>query len=195
MERRDIESDEQKIAEFKADLEEWARLHKLKITNIKGWTDIKIAWMALNDRKCACDPDNRKCPCHKGLDEIDRELFDGKCIVCEENRLPALQSHHINPDIKVHRWSEISRNWSIKEIVENYIIKEEIVFICGNCHAMESSKNFENNVEEILGENFVKEIQDDYDRIYESIAKHSERIRKFKKGDINPQIVDYLSED
>lgn len=123
------------------------------------------------------------------------QLFDGKCIVCEEKRLPTLQTHHTNPDIKEHKWSEISKNWNIKELIEDFVIKEEIVFICGNCHAMESTKNFENHIEEILGVENIQEIQDDYVKIHRAIAKHTERIKKIKNGYIDLQINDYLNED
>ena len=126
---------------------------------------------------------------------VIEQLFDGKCIACGEKRLPALQTHHTNPDIKVYKWSEISRNWNIKELVNDFIIKEEIVFICGNCHAMEGSKNFMNNVEKILGEEHSQEIQEDYDKIYRAIAEHSENIRKIKNGNKKLQINDYLNED
>lgn len=65
------------ISDFKKRLELYAKEHGLKITNIKGWTESKIAWIALNDNKCGCAPDKRKCPCPEGLEEVKRK---GKCL-------------------------------------------------------------------------------------------------------------------
>lgn len=70
----EVIAEEQKIIdEFIIDIEKYAKEHKLIISNIKGWTKNKIEWMALNDRKCACDPGNRICPCQTGLDEINNK--------------------------------------------------------------------------------------------------------------------------
>lgn len=64
------EEDEKKIAEFRKEIEEYASAHDLLITDIKGWTEPKIEWMALNDRLCACVRDgSRHCPCPDGLIE------------------------------------------------------------------------------------------------------------------------------
>ena len=64
------------IQEFKKDIEAYAEKQGLVINNIKGWTDSKIEWMALNDRKCACAPDKRHCPCPEGLKEVEK---NGTC--------------------------------------------------------------------------------------------------------------------
>lgn len=65
------------ISDFRKRLELYAKEHNLRITNIKGWTEPKIVWMALNERKCGCAPDKRKCPCPEGLDEVK---VKGKCL-------------------------------------------------------------------------------------------------------------------
>ena len=70
------EDDERKVVEFRKELEEYAEANNLLITNIKGWTDGSIRWMALNDRKCHCVPDKRRCPCPEGLIEARTK---GKC--------------------------------------------------------------------------------------------------------------------
>lgn len=65
------------IDEFRKKLELYAKEKNIKITNIKGWTVHKIKWMALNEEKCCCAPDKRKCPCEEGLDEV---MSKGKCL-------------------------------------------------------------------------------------------------------------------
>ena len=65
------------ISDFRNKLEVYAKEHHLRITNIKGWTDPKIEWMALNEEKCGCAPDKRICPCKEGLIEVEKK---GKCL-------------------------------------------------------------------------------------------------------------------
>ncbi len=72
----DVESDAEKLFNFKVDLKAYADKHGLKVLDEKGWTKGKIKWMALNDRKCACAPDTRVCPCQEGLIEIEQT---GRC--------------------------------------------------------------------------------------------------------------------
>ena len=47
------------IQSFRKYLEAYAKEKGLKILDVKGWTNSKIEWMALNDRKCACRPVGR----------------------------------------------------------------------------------------------------------------------------------------
>lgn len=65
------------ISSFRKYIEAYAKEKGLKILDVKGWTSSKIEWMALNDRKCACRPDKRVCPCIEGLIEIEKK---GKCL-------------------------------------------------------------------------------------------------------------------
>ena len=65
------------IQSFRKYLEAYAKEKGLMILDVKGWTNSKIEWMALNDRKCACRPDKRICPCPEGLIEIEKK---GKCL-------------------------------------------------------------------------------------------------------------------
>lgn len=73
----EISDDDILIKNFRANLELYAKEHNLKITDIKGWTEHKLVWMALNDNKCGCAPDKRRCPCKEGLIEIEKK---GKCL-------------------------------------------------------------------------------------------------------------------
>lgn len=73
---KELEESQKIVDEFRKDLEKYAKEHKLIISNIKGWTKNKVEWMALNGRKCACDPNNRVCPCPTGLIEISEK---GRC--------------------------------------------------------------------------------------------------------------------
>ncbi len=70
-------AEDEMIKTFRERLNLHAKEYNLKITNIKGWTEPKIVWMALNDWKCGCAPDKRKCPCKEGLIEIEKK---GKCL-------------------------------------------------------------------------------------------------------------------
>jgi len=72
-------TDEDKIKEFRDMLEQYTLENGLKINQIKGWTDGKIEWMALNDNKCCCRPKDRICPCPEGLVEIKTES-DHQCL-------------------------------------------------------------------------------------------------------------------
>ena len=75
----ELTDDEEKIKAFRTMLEEYAVEHGLKITNIKSWTEPKIRWMALNDNKCCCSPDDRVCPCEEGVHEAKTEQ-DHMCL-------------------------------------------------------------------------------------------------------------------
>jgi len=126
---------------------------------------------------------------------VIEQVFNGKCISCEEDRLPSLQTHHTDQDLKVHRWGDISRKWNIKELINEYIIEEECVCLCGNCHAMITTKNFENNVEEVLGVKYVQEIKADYNKIKVAIMKNTNRIKKIKKGLAKLSVKDHLNDE
>jgi len=71
----DVEQDT--VNKFREYIEAYAQEKGLKILNVKGWTDSKIEWMALNGRKCACRPDKRVCPCPEGLVEVEKK---GHCL-------------------------------------------------------------------------------------------------------------------
>lgn len=71
-------TDEEKIEAFRSMLEEHAEEHDLEITDIKGWTEPKIKWMALNDNKCCCSPMDRICPCDKGI--VEARTDDHMCL-------------------------------------------------------------------------------------------------------------------
>ena len=79
MKMKDLDEDQTKLVNaFMKVLEKWAKLNKLVITEVKGWTEPTIIWMALNDRKCHCVPKERKCPCKEGLEEC-RTMGDHEC--------------------------------------------------------------------------------------------------------------------
>jgi len=126
---------------------------------------------------------------------VIEQVFNGRCISCGEDRLPSLQTHHTNQDLKVHKWGNISRKWNIKELINDFIIQEECVCLCGNCHAMLNTTNFEKNVEKVLGEQYIQEVKADYNKINSAIMKNLNRIKKIKNGIIKLTIKDYLNED
>jgi len=126
---------------------------------------------------------------------VIEQVFNGKCISCGEGRLPSLQVHHTNQNLKVHKWGDVSRKWNIKKLINEYIIEEECVCLCGNCHAMINTKNFENNIEEVLGEKYIQEVEADYNKINRAIMKNTNRIKKIKKCLIKLVVKDHLNED
>ncbi len=126
---------------------------------------------------------------------VIEQVFNGMCISCAEKRLPSLQMHHTNQDLKVHRWGDISRKWNIKELINDFVIEEECVCLCGNCHAMLNTINFEKNVGKVLGEKYVLEVKADYNKIKGAIMKNSSRIKKIKKSIIKLNVKDHLNEE
>lgn len=69
--------EQEAIDKFREYIGAYAKEKGLKILNVKGWTNGKIEWMALNGKKCACKPDERVCPCPEGLVEVEKK---GKCL-------------------------------------------------------------------------------------------------------------------
>jgi len=69
------------IKEFREELEIYAKTNNLTITDIKSWTENKISWMALNDRKCCCRPETRHCPCPEGLVEVKESTKMCTCSI------------------------------------------------------------------------------------------------------------------
>ena len=126
---------------------------------------------------------------------VIEQVFNGKCISCGESRLPSLQAHHTNQDLKVHKWGDVSRKWNIKKLINDFIIEEECVCLCGNCHAMINTKNFKNNVKEVLGEKYVQEVKADYYKINKAIKNYTNRIKKIKNGIFKLNIKDHLNDE
>jgi len=81
----DFTEEGEEVQAFYEDLKKYAKKHGLVITNIKGWTRGRIIRMARNDRRCACRPKQRTCPCPEGLEEC-RTAKDHECI-CSVFRL------------------------------------------------------------------------------------------------------------
>ncbi|MFH1764773.1 MAG: hypothetical protein ABIF09_11330, partial [Gemmatimonadota bacterium] len=75
------------VDKFRKMLEKYADQHGLKITDIPGWTEGKIAGMALDpDHKCSCDPSRGRCPCKQGLQEcLNGSDHTCKCSVFERD--------------------------------------------------------------------------------------------------------------
>lgn len=65
------------IIDFVNMIEKFADNRGYIISDIKSWTQPKIKWMALNDGKCGCDPENRRCPCKECKEEVENT---GSCL-------------------------------------------------------------------------------------------------------------------
>ncbi|NVM34444.1 MAG: hypothetical protein HWN81_02540 [Candidatus Lokiarchaeota archaeon] len=104
---------------------------------------------------------------------IYTELFFGKCIGCGKitvyNNLPALQLHHLFPELL-----EVKNKWYDLadfdcEIIMDIIIKERCVGICSNCHSVIGSR-FQEVVEEIVNDSeFISHVKIKYKTITERI--------------------------
>jgi len=68
------------------------------------------------------------------------------------------QIHHTNPDLKNYKWGQISRKWDVLTLINEFILKEECIILCGNCLSMINTKNFENNISKIIGEEYQNEV-------------------------------------
>lgn len=62
---------------FLSRLQKFAKKNNLTVEET-GWAIAKIEWMALNNNKCGCRPDERKCPCKQSLEETK----NGKLCTC-----------------------------------------------------------------------------------------------------------------
>lgn len=105
---------------------------------------------------------------------IIEQLYDGKCVGCCEvtaqKNLAALHFHHINPEKKqtVRIFATTIRKLKVKEVIQ-LLIEEECICLCNNCHSMVLAKHFENNVEEIIGFQYVDDVNRYYKKLYENI--------------------------
>lgn len=123
------------------------------------------------------------------------QLFDNKCIGCDETRLPTLQFHHIDEELKRNKWKNVVRSWTIKKIIKKFILEEECICLCANCHSMIGTPNFEKYLMEILEiDEFthIEQIKDYYFRLNQKIGSYTDKIRKIKQNLKKPTFKDHL---
>jgi len=79
-------------------------------------------------------------------------LYNGSCIGCGniniEEKLPALEFHHRNPNKKEFKWEHLSK-YPINNII-NILKNEDCICLCKNCHSLVHSINFEQFYSEIF---------------------------------------------
>jgi len=79
-------------------------------------------------------------------------LYNGVCIGCEDininDKLPALEFHHRNPNNKEFKWEHLSK-YPINDII-TILKNEDCVCLCKNCHSLVHSINFKQYVDEIF---------------------------------------------
>ena len=72
-------------------------------------------------------------------------LYRGACIGCGnikiEGKLPALEFHHRNPNVKEFKWEKLSK-YPITKII-TILKNEDCICLCKNCHSLVHSINFE----------------------------------------------------
>lgn len=126
---------------------------------------------------------------------ILEQLYDGKCINCNEGFLGSLTFHHLDRSKKKEISSKALSHFNFEELVK-MLINEECVCLCANCHSMVESTIFRENYKEILNEmgslekNF-KDIKTFYKKLDENLEKEYERINHLKNSN-NFAIINYL---
>jgi len=103
-------------------------------------------------------------------------LYYGACIGCGNikinDKLPALEFHHRNPEKKEIKWEKLSK-YPIHNII-SVLKNEDCICLCKNCHSLVHSVNFEKYYEEI----FEKEISTIH-LVEETLLNLKERISNF----------------
>ena len=103
---------------------------------------------------------------------VIENLYNGKCIGCDEDKLPILQFHHKDPEQKTYEnWSDLS-NLNISKIMEK-LKDDSAVCLCANCHSMTESKQFKENVGEIIDKQDVPELKAYYKNLNKNIESYS----------------------
>ena len=103
---------------------------------------------------------------------VIENLYNGKCIGCDEDKLPTLQFHHKDPEQKTYeKWSDLS-NLNISKIMEK-LKDDSAVCLCANCHSMTESKQFEENMGEIIEKRDVSELKTYYKNLNKNIESYS----------------------
>lgn len=93
----------------------------------------------------------------KVVQNINNGKLKGKCQKCNTGieRLPTLEFHHPNTELKIRNKININRRWlKTKQQLE----KEQVTILCINCHSKEISHIYNNYKEFIQGRNFGSDI-------------------------------------
>ena len=150
---------------------------------------------------------------------VINQLYNGKCANCGERDIGKLQFHHMDPTLKntfKHRnpnfdHLNIWKTFILSDIKEaaDRVIFEECICLCGNCHALITSKYFEKNSVEILnteyflikngkktkfrlnGESFSENIVNFFNKLRNVCEREHQRIKIIKKNN-DIQIKDQL---
>jgi len=115
---------------------------------------------------------------------VIEKLYNGCCIGCGEENLPALQFHHKNPKIKNYKmWSDIN-NLKISKIIKK-LKEDNVICLCANCHNMTESRHFKENMSEIIENRDLNELKPFYKKLdrkikYYSFPNQPEKHRNFK---------------
>lgn len=103
---------------------------------------------------------------------VIENLYNGKCIGCDEDKLPTLQFHHKDPEQKTYeKWSDLS-NLNINKIMEK-LKDDSAICLCANCHSMTESKQFKENMSEIIEKRDVSELKIYYKNLNKNIESYS----------------------
>lgn len=68
------------------------------------------------------------------------DYLGGKCKHCNENRLPCITFHHLNPKNKITEVTSMINNRRINATEEDILTEvEKCILLCSNCHKIEEA--------------------------------------------------------
>jgi len=102
---------------------------------------------------------------------VTENLYNGKCVGCDEEKLPTLQFHHKDPKQKTYeKWSDLS-NLNIRKIM-NKLEVDDAICLCANCHSMTESSQFKENINKIIEKRDIPELKTYYKKINQNIKNY-----------------------
>jgi len=102
---------------------------------------------------------------------VIERLYNGKCVGCDEDKLPTLQFHHKDPKQKTYeKWSDLS-NLNIRKIMKK-LKEDNAVCLCANCHSMTESSQFKEDINKIIEKRDIPELKTYYKKINQNIKNY-----------------------
>lgn len=74
---------------------------------------------------------------YRRLRESVIEMYGGQCVVCEDDRLMALDLDHVNDDGHIERLTMGQDHTWLKYLTE-VPVRDDLQVLCGSCHAIKT---------------------------------------------------------
>jgi len=112
------------------------------------------------------------------ISEIFRGRFNNKCSECESDvsKLPVLEFHHPNQNLKEIQWSK-NRHVNFKEIIRK-LEADKVVLLCANCHSLRQSNIFNKYKDIILKKNLFQNSPEEIRQLLLNCVKRRESKKK-----------------